>query len=98
MLRVAIDGPGGTGKSSMAKAVASRFGLEFIDTGAMYRAIALKAVRNNVPAYDVAAVEEMLASTVIDFSDRVVYLDGENVEGLINSCVHHGEHGRPQTR
>lgn len=85
MLRVAIDGPGGTGKSSIAKAVASEFGLEYIDTGAMYRAIALKALKNNVPADDVAAVEKMLASTVIDFSDRIVYLDGENVEGQIRT-------------
>lgn len=85
MLRVAIDGPGGTGKSSIAKAVASEFGLEYIDTGAMYRAIALKALKNKVPADDVAAVEEMLASTVIDFSDRIVYLDGENVEGKIRT-------------
>lgn len=85
MLRVAIDGPGGTGKSSIAKSVASEFGLEYIDTGAMYRAIALKALKNKVPADDVAAVEKMLESTVIDFSDRIVYLDGENVEGQIRT-------------
>ena len=42
MLRVAIDGPGGTGKSTIAKAVAEKLGLEYIDTGAMYRSIALK--------------------------------------------------------
>lgn len=85
MLRVAIDGPGGTGKSSIAKAVASRFGLEYIDTGAMYRAIALKALKNNVAADDVAAVEEMLASTAVDFCGLKAYLDGEDVEGLIRN-------------
>lgn len=48
MIRVAIDGPGGTGKSSIAKAVAARLGLEYIDTGAMYRSIGLKIGRAHV--------------------------------------------------
>ncbi|MBQ6389159.1 MAG: (d)CMP kinase [Mogibacterium sp.] len=85
MLRVAIDGPGGTGKSTIAKAVAVRFGLEYIDTGAMYRAIALKSVRTGVPADDVEAVTSMLETTTIDFSDNHVYLDGEDVSGLIRT-------------
>lgn len=85
MLRVAIDGPGGTGKSTIAKAVAARFGLEYIDTGAMYRSIALKAVRGGVSADDEAAVEAMLKETTIDFSDNHVYLDGEDVGGLIRT-------------
>ena len=65
MLRVAIDGPSGTGKSTIAKAVAARFGLEYIDTGAMYRALGLKALRNGVDAADEAAVKKMLDETVI---------------------------------
>lgn len=85
MLRVAIDGPGGTGKSTIAKAVAERFGIEYIDTGAMYRSIALKSVREGVSADDVAAVEEMLRSTDIDFKDGKVWLDGEDVGGLIRT-------------
>ena len=84
MLRVAIDGPGGTGKSTIAKAIASRFNIEYIDTGAMYRAIALKATRNNVAADDEQAVESMLADTVIDF-DGSVKLDGEAVESFIRT-------------
>ena len=48
MLRVAIDGPGGTGKSTVARAIAKKFNLEYIDTGAMYRAIALKVLKNNI--------------------------------------------------
>lgn len=84
MLRVAIDGPGGTGKSTIAKAIASRFNIEYIDTGAMYRAIALKATRNNVAADDEQAVESMLADTVIDF-DGSVKLDGEVVESFIRT-------------
>ena len=85
MLRVAIDGPGGTGKSTIAKAIAADFGLEYIDTGAMYRAIALKSIREGVAADDVPAVEKMLASTVIDFAGGVTYLDGEDVGGLIRT-------------
>lgn len=85
MLRIAIDGPGGTGKSTIAKAIAARFGIEYIDTGAMYRSIALKSVREGVSPDDVDAVEEMLARTTIDFSDNHVYLDGEDVGGLIRT-------------
>ena len=85
MLRVAIDGPGGTGKSTIAKAVASRFGLEYIDTGAMYRALGLKALRNDVPAEDENAVKAMLADTVIDFAGGKTMLDGEDVSGLIRT-------------
>lgn len=85
MIRVAIDGPGGTGKSSIAKAVSERLGLEYIDTGAMYRSIALKAVRTGVDPEDEPAVVKMLADTDIDFKDNNVYLDGENVSGLIRT-------------
>lgn len=85
MLRVAIDGPGGTGKSTIAKAVASAFGIEYIDTGAMYRALGLKAKREGVDAADEAAVKDMLADTVIDFVSGATMLDGEDVSGLIRT-------------
>ena len=85
MLRVAIDGPGGTGKSSIAKAVAERLGLEYIDTGAMYRSIALKSLRKGVDAEDEPTVVKMLEETLIDFEDNKVYLDGEDVSGLIRT-------------
>ena len=85
MLRVAIDGPGGTGKSTIAKATAARFGLEYIDTGAMYRALGLKALRNGVDASDEDAVREMLAATSIDFVSGQTHLDGEDVSGLIRT-------------
>ncbi len=85
MLRVAIDGPGGTGKSTIAKAVAVRLGLEYIDTGAMYRAMGLKSLRLGVSPDDIAAVEKMLAETELDFRDNHMYLDGEDVSGLIRT-------------
>ena len=85
MLRVAIDGPGGTGKSTIAKAIAVRFGLEYIDTGAMYRALGLKARRTGVDEFDEDAVKEMLAVTSIDFVSGHTHLDGEDVSGLIRT-------------
>ena len=85
MLRVAIDGPGGTGKSTIAKAIAARFGLEYIDTGAMYRAMALKSVREGVDPADEPAVKAMLDNTELDFRDSHVYIDGEDVSGLIRT-------------
>ena len=85
MLRVAIDGPGGTGKSTIAKAIAARFGLEYIDTGAMYRAMALKSVREGVDPADEPAVKAMLDNTELDFRDSHVYIDGEDVSSLIRT-------------
>ena len=76
MLRVAIDGPGGTGKSTIAKAVAERFGIEYIDTGAMYRALGLKSKRLDVDPADEADVRAMLDDTVIDFLGGHTMLDG----------------------
>ena len=85
MLRVEIDGPGGTGKSTIAKAVAARFGIEYIDTGAMYRALGLKARRNGINEADEEAVKDMLAATSIDFVNGHTLLDGEDVSGLIRT-------------
>ena len=85
MLRVAIDGPSGTGKSTIAKATAARFGLEYIDTGAMYRALGLKARRTGVDEFNEDAVREMLAVTSIDFDGGRTMLDGEDVSGLIRT-------------
>ena len=85
MLRVAIDGPGATGKSTIAKAVAARFGIEYIDTGAMYRALGLKARRNGINEADEEAVKDMLAATSIDFVNGHTLLDGEDVSGLIRT-------------
>lgn len=85
MLRVAIDGPGGTGKSTIAKMVAEKLGLEYIDTGAMYRAIALKAIRAAVPSDDETAVAEMLKTTEIDFRGGKIFLDGCDVSGEIRT-------------
>ncbi|MCQ2567782.1 MAG: (d)CMP kinase [Mogibacterium sp.] len=85
MLRVAIDGPGGTGKSTIAKAVAEKLDLEYIDTGAMYRSIALKCLNKGISVDNEAAVIEMLGETDIDFVSSKVLLDGEDVSGMIRT-------------
>lgn len=89
MIAVAIDGPAGAGKSSIAKHLAKKLGYVYVDTGALYRAIGLRAVRLNTPWRDEAAIAEMLRDTEVDlrFEDgaQSVFLNGENVNGLIRT-------------
>jgi cytidylate kinase len=75
---VAIDGPAGAGKSSVARAVARELGFTYLDTGAMYRAVALAALRRGVAPAEIAALVH------VDLSDGVM-LDGENVSELIRT-------------
>ena len=80
---VAIDGPAGSGKGTVTKLVASRLGLVNIDTGAMYRCVALKALRNNINETQIEKVEEILNNISIDMKKvdekQIVLLDGEDV-------------------
>lgn len=89
MINVAIDGPAGAGKSTIAKAVAKKLGFIYVDTGALYRTIALNAVRNGV-ADDRDGIVKMLDNTDVKlgFSDdgtQCVYLNGEDVSSLIRT-------------
>jgi len=86
---VAIDGPAGAGKSTIARHLARHFGLLNLETGAMYRAFALKALREGVLLDDSAALERLARVTSIrlepgDAENRVL-LDGEDVTGLIRN-------------
>ncbi|MDR2131866.1 MAG: (d)CMP kinase [Clostridiales Family XIII bacterium] len=85
--RVAIDGPAGAGKSTVAKAVAARLSIEYIDTGAMYRAVGLKLLAAGVgtDAADAERRARLLAETEIDFADGRIYLDGRDVSGEIRT-------------
>jgi len=80
---IAIDGPAGSGKSSTAKAAAARLGATYLDTGAMYRAVTLKALRLNIPYTDDDALDNMLKETAIAFDgsppDVRVIMDGADV-------------------
>ncbi|HVC46467.1 MAG TPA: (d)CMP kinase [Terracidiphilus sp.] len=86
---VAIDGPAGAGKSTVARHLARHFGLLNLETGAMYRAFALKALRAKMPLADSAALDALAHETVIgleagDKENRVL-LDEEDVTGLIRN-------------
>ena len=85
IFQIAIDGPSGAGKSTIAKAVAKKLGIEYIETGAMYRAIGLKMLRLGLPMKEDEALTEMLDSTDIDFVSERIYLDGEDVSDQIRT-------------
>ena len=80
---VAIDGPAGAGKSTVARAVARRLGYLYIDTGAMYRAVALWALRNQIPLDDLHRLEQLARQARIEFSGGRVLLNGEDVTNEI---------------
>ena len=86
---IAIDGPAGSGKSSTAKAVAARLGITYLDTGAMYRVITLKSLREGIAATDETALGKLCSRTVISFEGVVpevkVLMDGEDVTDAIRS-------------
>ena len=83
--RIAIDGPGGAGKSTLAKILASEYGIDYVDTGAMYRAVGYKMIRSGIGCDDEARLNEMLNKTSIDFRNSHIYLDGEDVSGFIRT-------------
>ena len=76
IIRIAIDGPSGAGKSTIAKAVAKEMNIDYIDTGAMYRAVGYKVKTQGIDMNDEAAMKEMLDSTDIDFVNGDIILDG----------------------
>ena len=89
-LIITIDGPAGTGKSSVAHMLAMRLGLEFLDTGAMYRAAAFLAIENSIPIDDGEAIAAALASTTLVFdwksSPPKLVLSGRDVSPFIRSA------------
>ncbi len=87
MINIAIDGPAGAGKSSVAKAVAAKLGFIYVDTGALYRSIGVNALRHGIETNDAQAVTALLPETkvelkYIDGSQRV-FLNGEDVSEAI---------------
>lgn len=87
---VTIDGPAGAGKSTVAKGVAKRLGVAFMDTGAMYRALTLKALRHKVNLESEEALIRLAHETMIDLIDQPggplkVMLDGEDVSEAIRT-------------
>lgn len=82
-IAVAIDGPAAAGKSTVAKMIAEKLSYVYIDTGAMYRALTLKALRNNTDLEDGQAILDLLMTTVIELKQseegQIVLLDGKDV-------------------
>ena len=89
MINIAVDGPAGAGKSSVAKAVAKKYGYIYVDTGAMYRALAYKAITGGVSIGDTDKIEEMLNCTKlhIEYSDlgQRIFLDEKDVSDFIRT-------------
>lgn len=77
---IAIDGPAGAGKSTVAKQVAKILNIEYIDTGAMFRALTLKIIKNNIDPSHIDKVIELARDTDIDFRGNSIYLDGKIVD------------------
>ena len=85
IIRIAVDGPSGAGKSTIAKAIAKKLCIDYIDTGAMYRAVGYKMLQKGIAMDDIPAITEMLKETEIDFSSGNIYLDGENINDRIRT-------------
>ena len=85
MIRIAVDGPSGAGKSTIAKAVAQKLSIDYIDTGAMYRAIGYKMLKEGISVDDLAGIQKLLDTTEIDFSKGDTILDGQVVNDLIRT-------------
>jgi cytidylate kinase len=89
MINIAIDGPAGAGKSTIAKSISREMGIIYLDTGAMYRTVALKAIRSGIDTRD----EERLAELVRDIdigieykdNEQRIFLDGQDVTGSIRT-------------
>ena len=82
---VTIDGPAGAGKSTVARALAQRLGFRFLDTGAMYRVVALAAVQQNVELENARAMVDLAAQVDIRFDDDRVLLNGQDVSQTIRT-------------
>lgn len=77
---IAIDGPAGAGKSTIAKKLADVIGFTYIDSGAMYRAVTLKVLRENIPLKEVGRIIALTEETDIDFRENSIYLDGKTAD------------------
>jgi cytidylate kinase len=84
-ISIAIDGPAGAGKSTIASVIADRFKLMYINTGSMYRAIALMAMKNNIPYTDVKNVCTLMNLLEMHFENNKLFVNGEDVSNEIRS-------------
>lgn len=83
LITVAIDGPAGAGKSTIAKIIGEKFNLMYINTGSMYRAVTLKALENNISAEEVDKLLVMIDGMDMHFENDELILNGKNINSLI---------------
>ena len=82
---VTVDGPAGSGKSTIAKIIAKKYGFTYLDTGAMYRMIALYALENSIDLQDSKAIETMLKNTKLDIVGNQFFLNFKDVSDEIRT-------------
>ena len=85
MFSVAIDGPAGSGKSTIAKLLAKELNISYIDTGSMYRALAYKAAISDIDLENDLEIERLLKNTELSMDKEKIFIDGKDVSGLIRS-------------
>lgn len=85
MFSVAIDGPAGSGKSTIAKLLAKELNISYIDTGSMYRALAYKAAISDIDLENDLEIKELLKNTELSMDKGKIFIDGKDVSGLIRS-------------
>jgi cytidylate kinase len=82
---IAIDGPAGAGKSTIARALAARLGLEYLDTGAMYRAVTFAAMRRGLDLHDAPAIAELAEEVDLQVDEHGVTVDGVEATSAIRT-------------
>ncbi|HAE61547.1 MAG TPA: (d)CMP kinase [Eubacteriaceae bacterium] len=84
-MKIAVDGPAGAGKSTISKILANKLGINYLDTGAMYRAATYKVILEKIDPEDEEAVVQAVENASICFKDNEIYLDGKNIKKEIRS-------------
>lgn len=84
-LTIAIDGPAGAGKSTVAKLIAKKLDITYIDTGSMYRALTYKLLEQKIDLNNIPEIINILENTDIDFKNNHIFLDGNMVDNKIRS-------------
>jgi len=87
LVSIAVDGPAGSGKSTVAKAVAKSLDITYLDTGAMYRMVTLAVIRNKIDLNDDVAVKTLMDEIKIEFRPEGLYLNDDNVTSEIRNDV-----------
>lgn len=82
---IAIDGPAGAGKSTIAKLLAKKLGIDYMDTGAMYRAITYKFLENKIDLDNVEDMANVLKNTDINYENGSIFLDGKKIDDYIRT-------------